>query len=102
MHEAVDRMMHHDHILFLTGAGISAPSGIQTFRGKGGFWTCTIKDKEQEYRADSLLTRLFYQEHPDIVWKWHEDFRNILQGCKPNPGHVNLDKCCRELLKVVP
>jgi len=43
--EAVARMMKYDHILFLTGAGISAASGIPTFRGKGGFWTCKIKDK---------------------------------------------------------
>lgn len=41
---AVREMMKYDSILFLTGAGISAASGVPTFRGTGGYWTCKIKD----------------------------------------------------------
>lgn len=64
MAEAVKEMMKYDHVMFLTGAGISAASGVPTFRGTGGWWTCKIKDGEKEYQASDILTRNFYKEHP--------------------------------------
>lgn len=94
MTEAVSQMMKYNRILFLTGAGISAPSGIPTFRGTGGFWTHRIQDKEEEFDAHMLLTTLFFKERPELVWKWHDDFRRRVESCKPNQGHHNLDKCC--------
>lgn len=61
MEQAVKEMMKYDNILFLTGEGLSAESGIPTFRGTGGYWTCKIKEGEKEYNAEEVLTRNFFK-----------------------------------------
>lgn len=72
----LENIMKYDRFVFLTGAGISAPSGIPTFRGAGGYWNSYLEGGELEavYRADKMLTSSFYSKYPTTVWKWHKEF----------------------------
>jgi NAD-dependent deacetylase len=66
-------------ISILTGAGISAKSGIPTFRGKGGIWD--RYDPNEVGTAEALKLR------PEKVWEMHNDLRQTIASCKPNPAH---------------
>src|SRR5215831_17782006 len=66
-------------IVALTGAGISAESGIPTFRGPGGIW--------RTYRAEKLATPEAFAEDPKLVWEWYNWRRSVIAGVEPNAGH---------------
>lgn len=66
-------------LVVLTGAGMSAPSGVPTFRGDGGLW--------QQHRAEDLATPEAFARAPDTVWAWYDWRRQQLAGCRPNAGH---------------
>jgi len=66
----------------LTGAGISAPSGIPTFRGENGFW----KDKDPR----ELASLEGFEKNPERVWDWYNERRAIIRKTKPNPAHYAL------------
>ncbi len=66
-------------ILALTGAGISAESGIPTFRGGDGWWR-----KEDPAR---LATRAAFDRDPAYVWEWYQYRRGLIAGAEPNAGH---------------
>lgn len=68
--------------LVLTGAGISAESGVPTFRGAGGLW--------RRHRPEDLATPEAFARDPRLVWEWYEGRRTALRGCNPNPGHIAL------------
>ncbi|MFW7378580.1 MAG: SIR2 family NAD-dependent protein deacylase [Oligoflexus sp.] len=69
-------------VVALTGAGISAESGIPTFRGKEGYW---------RGRSPMQLASLEgFCENPQLVWEWYLDRRKKLEGCQPNAGHFAL------------
>src|SRR6187401_610190 len=63
----------------LTGAGVSAASGIPTFRGVGGLW--------RQYRAEDLATPDAFRRDPRLVWEWYESRRAIVAGAQPNDAH---------------
>jgi NAD-dependent deacetylase len=63
----------------LTGAGISAESGIPTFRGQDGLW--------KHYRAESLATPEAFARDPALVWEWYDWRRGLIAPVEPNPGH---------------
>jgi NAD-dependent protein deacetylase/lipoamidase len=63
----------------LTGSGISAESGIPTFRGKEGLW--------RQFRAEELATPGAFARDPRLVWEWYDWRRGLIGGCRPNPGH---------------
>lgn len=69
-------------IVILTGAGMSEEGGIPTFRGKGGLWE--KYDPEVVATAEAIISR------PKQVWEMHDELRQIIAKCKPNPGHVAL------------
>ncbi len=66
-------------IAVLTGAGISAESGIPTFRGKDGLW--------KEFRAEELATPQAFYRDPGLVWEWYDWRRSIIATKEPNAGH---------------
>ncbi|HMV43001.1 MAG TPA: NAD-dependent deacylase [Leptospiraceae bacterium] len=63
----------------LTGAGISAESGIPTFRGAGGYW--------KNYKAEELATPEAFARDPKLVWEWYAMRMKICAEAKPNAGH---------------
>lgn len=73
-------------IVVLTGAGISAESGIPTFRGPEGYWT----PGSQVYRPEELATRRFFEEEPEIFWRWYLFRLGICRDARPNAAHVAL------------
>lgn len=70
-------------LVVLTGAGISAESGIPTFRGEEGYWTVGSK----EYHPQEMATRSMFGKHPDEVWSWYLYRRTVCRNARPNPGH---------------
>lgn len=70
------------HVVFLTGAGISAESGIPTFRGEGGLW--------RVYSAFDLATFPAFRKDPSLVWEFYHYRREVVSRSSPNPGHVAL------------
>jgi NAD-dependent deacetylase len=78
-------------VAVLTGAGVSAESGIPTFRGTsgnaGGYW--------RQYRFEDLATPHAFARDPKFVWTWYEERRRAIAKAKPNAGHhalVELEK----------
>lgn len=63
----------------LTGAGVSAASGVPTFRGQDGLWG--------RYRPEDLATRDAFAENPLLVWEWYAWRRETIAGCRPNAAH---------------
>ena len=70
------------HAVALTGAGVSAESGVPTFRGAGGLW--------REYRAEDLATPQAFVRDARLVWEWYGWRRTIVSSCTPNAAHVAL------------
>ena len=71
-------------ITILTGAGVSAESGIPTFRGPEGYWTVGSR----EYHPQEMATFRMFQEKPYEVWKWYLYRMGVCAEAKPNPGHL--------------
>jgi NAD-dependent deacetylase len=69
-------------VTVLTGAGVSAESGVPTFRGNGGLW--------KQHRAESLATPGAFARDPKLVWEWYDWRRSVLAEARPNPGHFAL------------
>jgi NAD-dependent deacetylase len=84
--ESVDRarslLRQAQRVVTLTGAGVSAESGVPTFRGAGGLW--------RAYRAEDLATPEAFARDPRLVWEWYGWRRDIVAGCAPNAAHVSL------------
>jgi NAD-dependent deacetylase len=66
----------------LTGAGISAESGVPTFRGAGGLW--------KQFRAEDLATPGAFARDPAAVWEWYDWRRTLISKVEPNAGHLAL------------
>jgi NAD-dependent deacetylase len=69
-------------VAVLTGAGVSAESGIPTFRSNGGYW--------QRHRFEDLATPDAFARNPKFVWTWYEERRRAIALAKPNAGHYAL------------
>jgi NAD-dependent deacetylase len=70
-------------VLWLTGAGVSAESGIPTFRGEEGYW----RVGSQNYRPEEMATMAAFREMPDEVWAWYLYRRSVCRGAEPNAAH---------------
>jgi NAD-dependent deacetylase len=76
------RLKHASGVTVLTGAGISAESGVPTFRGKNGLW--------ENHKVEELATVKAFQNDPEQFWKFYNWRRNLLKDVKPNLGHYAL------------
>lgn len=73
------RFSDFERIVFFTGAGMSAESGIPTYRGKGGIWS--------EYNYEDYACQRAFDRDPDKVWDFHDKRRATVSKCEPHPGH---------------
>ena len=82
MKQALQLVRSSNAICVLTGAGISAESGVPTFRGQDGLW--------QGHRAVELATPEAFDRDPKTVWQFYNWRRDLLRNCQPNDGHCAL------------
>jgi NAD-dependent deacetylase len=80
-------------LLFLTGAGISAESGIPTFRGPEGYW----RVGSVNYRPEELATYEAFSRMPEEVWSWYLYRRAVCRAARPNAAHLALVEVERAL-----
>ena len=69
-------------VCVLTGAGVSAESGIPTFRGPDGLWN--------KFRIEDLATPEAFARNPTLVWEWYAWRRQLMAQAQPNPAHYAL------------
>jgi len=80
--QLIERLKKAKSVAVLTGAGISAESGVPTFRGEEGLW--------KKFRAEELATVDAFMNNPELVWEWYLFRRDIVSKVTPNPGHYVL------------
>jgi NAD-dependent deacetylase len=81
------------HVCVLTGAGISAESGIPTFRDAlTGLWA--------KFSPEELATPEAFERDPKFVWDWYEFRRDLVRKAQPNPGHYALAELARRVPKL--
>jgi NAD-dependent deacetylase len=73
------------HVIVLTGAGVSAESGVPTFRGAGGLW--------KQFRPEDLATPEAFARDPRLVWEWYAWRRGMVRECLPNAAHAAIAHC---------
>lgn len=87
----IQRLQRARRVAVLTGAGISAESGVPTFRGSDGLW--------QKFKPEELANFDAFMKNPQLVWEWYQFRRQLIAEVKPNPGHfalVELEQYFRE------
>ena len=82
-----ERLRGADRLTVLTGAGVSAASGVPTFRGDGGLW--------RSYRPSDLATPDAFDRDPALVWEWYDWRRQTIAACEPNAAHHVLARWSR-------
>ena len=75
----VDRLARAEHVTVLTGAGISAESGIPTFRDPGGLW--------EKFDPQELANVEAFLDNPELVQGWYRHRRQVVEDAEPNAGH---------------
>jgi NAD-dependent deacetylase len=73
-----------DRVLVITGAGVSAESGIPTFRGKDGYW--------RNLDPAMLATPEAFAREPQLVWEWYRERRQRIRSAQPNAAHEAIAK----------
>src|SRR4029077_2438502 len=74
-------------VLVITGAGVSAESGIPTFRGKDGYW--------RNLDPTKLATSEAFARDPNLVWDWYRERRQHIRTAQPNPAHQAIAKLAK-------
>ncbi len=75
----IEKLAAADKVVVLTGAGVSAESGIKTFRDPDGLWS--------KMNPAELASPQGFMKNPTLVWEWYRHRREIINSVKPNPGH---------------
>ena len=83
------RIRPNDNLFLLTGAGVSAESGIPTFRGVAGLW--------RNYRIEEVASPHAWARDPVLVWEFYSMRRRVAAAAQPNPGHAALARLEQEL-----
>lgn len=83
--EIADRLAGARRVLFITGAGISADSGLPTYRGLGGLYEETITD--EGFSIEEALSGEMLAAHPEITWKYLLQIERNCRGARPNLAH---------------
>ncbi len=78
----IDLMCSADNVAVLTGAGVSAESGISTFRDPDGLWA--------KFNPAELASMQGFMSNPELVWEWYNFRRQVIANTKPNAGHYAL------------
>lgn len=78
------KLVPQTKVVVLTGAGISAESGVPTFRGENGLW--------KKFRPEELATFDAFMANPQLVWEWYQYRRELIEKVKPNLAHYALAK----------
>lgn len=76
----IDILKSAKSVVVVTGSGVSAESGVPTFRGEDGLW--------KQYRAEELATPRAFFSDPVLVWEWYDWRRGIISKAMPNPAHI--------------
>lgn len=88
----ISALRHANHIAVLTGAGVSAESGVPTFRdAQTGLWS--------QFNPEELATREAFARNPKLVWEWYAYRRELVARVKPNVGHYALAELERRAKK---
>ncbi len=74
-----EKLRSAKRVTVLTGAGVSAESGVPTFRGENGLW--------KNYRPEELATPEAFHQNPVLVWEWYDWRRSLIAPLSPNPAH---------------
>jgi NAD-dependent deacetylase len=77
--ELIQHLKTATSVCVLTGAGISAESGVPTFRGEEGLW--------KKFRPEELANFQAFIQNPELVWEWYSYRRKLIHEVKPNSGH---------------
>jgi NAD-dependent deacetylase len=77
--ELIQELLNARRVVALTGAGISAGSGIPTFRGSGGLW--------EGYPVEEVATVEGFERNPELVWRFYDERRRNIAKAKPNRAH---------------
>jgi len=79
----IQKLVTAKSVTVLTGAGVSAESGVPTFRdAQTGLWA--------KYRPEELATPRAFRRNPRLVWEWYKWRRKLVADAKPNPAHLAL------------
>jgi NAD-dependent deacetylase len=79
IHALAARLENAARVTVVAGAGLSAASGVPTFRGPGGLW--------KDFRPEELATPEAFARDPRLVWEWYDWRRQLIAKCRPNRGH---------------
>lgn len=85
--ELRDQLHAARRVTVLTGAGVSAASGVPTFRGAGGLW--------RNRQATQLATPEAFAQDPVLVWEWYAWRRQVIGACAPNAAHTTIARWSR-------
>ncbi len=78
----ISTLRNAESVCVLTGAGISAESGVPTFRGEEGLW--------KKFRPEELANFNAFIRNPELVWEWYAYRRKLIHDVKPNPAHYSV------------
>jgi NAD-dependent deacetylase len=78
----IEKLKESNSLVFFTGAGVSAESGIPTFRGKDGIW--------KKLRPEELANFDAFMRNPGMVWEWYNHRKKIIHDAQPNAAHKTI------------